>query len=655
MIQNIYQNICELLGPKFQVYFFENANDLTEEENKTNKDKVVGVFYVSSADYKPLQGIQGLQGRGTLQLLVPVKNKDDFNATLYAFETLVANTNGTIQSDNVNYQYVLDWGYPTPMGNVDNIYGAKRQAYGMPFNFVISSQNRYGNDIEVSIDGSKLTGIVAWNYDSLNSLVQKLAIDEYQATNIEAMNDFALSLQCFVQDNALWQTLQAEARDRTKVTHEVIFTTNGITTPFTAVMSRYHHTGTLGQFQVSDLLFVPTEPEPTLSYSVTYLANGGTGELIDTNSPYADGSIVTVLANTFVKTNYRFIGWKTTDGESLAVGSTFIIHANTEILAQWEYVLPTYSVTYNGNGGTTSIIDTIEYESGTQVTLKFTPTPFRVNWAFLGWSTNANDITPTYTASGVTTATITSNLTFYAIWGYLTEFNGNGGTWGGVTAISTTIQRNTNMAVAYAKAQAENKVTGNPTSGMPFIAWNTKVDGTGSDISLENTPTQRFLLYAKYSPATVTYSANGGTGTTASQSGRVGTAISISANGFVRSGMSFVEWNTSADGNGNSYQQGNTYTLNSDITLYAIWRDEITLSYSGNVLTATSSGAVNTNVTVSVYLRTDIIYTTLNVTLTTGQTTASNTLSDETQTIISLVSATVTPTTFNGVDYFVII
>ena len=69
----------------------------------------------------------------------------------------------------------------------------------------------------------------------------------------------------------------------------------------------------------------------------------------------------------------------------------------------------------------------------------------------------------------------------------------------------------------------------------------------------------------------VTYSANGGTGTTAAQSKTYGTALTLRSCGFAREGYAFKNWNTKADGSGTSYAAGASYTANAAVTLYAIW------------------------------------------------------------------------------------
>lgn len=71
----------------------------------------------------------------------------------------------------------------------------------------------------------------------------------------------------------------------------------------------------------------------------------------------------------------------------------------------------------------------------------------------------------------------------------------------------------------------------------------------------------------------VTYDGNGSDGGSAPteyayQSGSVPT---VAANTFTLTDNVFVEWNTAADGSGDSYEPGDTITVADDVTLYAIW------------------------------------------------------------------------------------
>ena len=88
---------------------------------------------------------------------------------------------------------------------------------------------------------------------------------------------------------------------------------------------------------------------------------------------------------------------------------------------------------------------------------------------------------------------------------------------------------------------------------------------------------------------TISYNANGGTGTApTSQTAVVGSAITIASNSGVpplaKTGFVFTGWNTQADGLGTSYAPAaNTFMPGSNVTLYAVWVPvDYTLSYDLN-------------------------------------------------------------------------
>lgn len=74
------------------------------------------------------------------------------------------------------------------------------------------------------------------------------------------------------------------------------------------------------------------------TYAISYDANTGTGTMTDTNSPYANGSLVTVMDNSFTKTSKTFKYWATSSdgsGEIYHPGQKFTIHGNTVLYAVW--------------------------------------------------------------------------------------------------------------------------------------------------------------------------------------------------------------------------------------------------------------------------------------------------------------------------------
>ena len=82
---------------------------------------------------------------------------------------------------------------------------------------------------------------------------------------------------------------------------------------------------------------------------------------------------------------------------------------------------------------------------------------------------------------------------------------------------------------------------------------------------------------------TVTFEANGTVeypveGTMPSQTVTAKTDTALNANSFTRKGYNFLNWNTAADGTGDSYADGATVNLTENTTLYAQWEDNHSLT-----------------------------------------------------------------------------
>jgi len=70
---------------------------------------------------------------------------------------------------------------------------------------------------------------------------------------------------------------------------------------------------------------------------------------------------------------------------------------------------------------------------------------------------------------------------------------------------------------------------------------------------------------------TVTFHANGGTGTMPPQINNF--TANLTSNTFTRTGYKFTGWNTAADGTGTTYADGASYDFSADLDLYAQWSD----------------------------------------------------------------------------------
>ena len=154
------------------------------------------------------------------------------------------------------------------------------------------------------------------------------------------------------------------------------------------------------------------------SYSVTYNANGGTGDVpVDSNTYTDDIFTVTVLDNTLTRTGYSFTGWNTAadgSGRSYAVGDKFVITSDVTLYAQW--AIQNYNVTWKV-GSSTYHSDVVTIEDG--LTLPTNPEPAAVGYdgkTFIGWTTatsvNSDGTSIVYAANG---DAVTADVTYYAV------------------------------------------------------------------------------------------------------------------------------------------------------------------------------------------------------------------------------------------------
>ncbi|MES2932200.1 MAG: InlB B-repeat-containing protein, partial [Pseudomonadota bacterium] len=122
-----------------------------------------------------------------------------------------------------------------------------------------------------------------------------------------------------------------------------------------------------------------------------------------------------------VKAGSTFAGWNTAangSGTSQAAASTFAMPgANVTLYAQWT-LIPTYSVTYSGNGSTggTVPVDAATYANGATVTVTGNSGALvKTGYTFAGWNTAA-DGSGTARAAASNFAMGSAAVTLYAQW-----------------------------------------------------------------------------------------------------------------------------------------------------------------------------------------------------------------------------------------------
>ena len=152
---------------------------------------------------------------------------------------------------------------------------------------------------------------------------------------------------------------------------------------------------------------------------------------------------------------------------------------------------------------------------------------------------------------------------------------------------------------------ADNEFT---REGYSFAKWNTKADGSGTDYDPDDTLTieEDTTLYAQWViNRTLTYDANGGEGSMNPEVVEDGGTLTVAGNTFTKAGYNFTEWNTAADGSGDSYDPEDDITLDADVTLYAQWAiADYTITFDANngrgtmapqTIPAGESAALNAN------------------------------------------------------------
>ena len=302
-------------------------------------------------------------------------------------------------------------------------------------------------------------------------------------------------------------------------------------------------------------------------------------------APTYEGTTIdtTAVANNEANTYDISIGAKANYG--LAAGkysNTFIITAIANPVA--------YSISYNKNTGDT-VTNMPENQSSdtTEDEVELSNlTPARANHIFHGWCdgatvrTNGIDTCATNTYQPGDTyymdQTGLNDVTLTAMWevtGYTINFDKND-----VDATGTM----ESQVIAY-NSSANLHANTFTKQDTVFDGWNTADDGTGADYAdaasfttpADTTGGNGITLYAKWRAETyytITFDANGGTGSMGTQTIANGSTAALDENEFARSGYVFYGWNTSADGTGTGYGDEGNFTApatGSTGTLYAQW------------------------------------------------------------------------------------
>ena len=324
-------------------------------------------------------------------------------------------------------------------------------------------------------------------------------------------------------------------------------------------------------------------------YSVSYVANGGSGNGPTETGKTLGSTFTLAAANSFTAPNsggtFIFAYWS--DGiANYSAGSTYLMPAGPVTLsANW---IQLFDVTYNANGGATTNGHSQEI-NGATITIGSAAT--RDGYNFVKWEAQSGELF----APGETTTVSNSRYLFRATWSPIARtvtYDLNGGSGSApATLTGKTIGQIINL----------DSTTATTKDGYTFGGWS--ISGTtypaGASYTIGNANVSPSAIW---NPATyaISYNGNGATSGTVPSAGTFTTGGSYTAQSnsgsLDKSGFTFAGWNTSASGNGSDYAVGATnVTAIADLILYAKWT---TTSYSVTYLLngATSSQPPTSNV-----------------------------------------------------------
>ena len=311
----------------------------------------------------------------------------------------------------------------------------------------------------------------------------------------------------------------------------------------------------------------------TIKTFTTTTANstGGTASVNKSSVEYGGSAIWTATPST----GYNFSKWS--NGSTTNPLTVSNITANTHITPV--FVLKSYTVTWNPNGGTVNPTSTTKTHGSTLGTL---PTPTRAanvqyTYTFKGWFTAATGGTQVSAST-----TVTKNVTYYAQWtanirSYTATFNGNGGGTPSPSTITKTYGSELGTLPTCSR------------TGYTLLGWYTASSG-GSKISSITRMIGTVTYYAQWSinSYTLTYNVNGGNAVSpASKSVQYGSAYGTlptpTKNSNAEFTYAFAGWYTAASGG--TQVTANTIMGAGNTTIYAHWTANIrshTATFNGN-------------------------------------------------------------------------
>ena len=297
------------------------------------------------------------------------------------------------------------------------------------------------------------------------------------------------------------------------------------------------------------------------------------------NTTYSESQTITLPNPT--KEGYTLEGWYTSAGNKIGEGGdSYTPIYSISLYARWAINLVTYIVKYDANGGinapssqpktkgktlilssdtptrsdedaNTSHIVYFSYNGGSGSTSYLQAEDYYSFW-FKNWNTASNGTGTSYSAGG--NYTEDADVTLFAQW--------NSQLIGGSVTLPTP----------------------NTASFGTFKGWYTDSSG-GTKVGNAGdlyTPLENLILFAQwnYYTYTISFDANGGSNAPSSETKTHGVTLTLPTTQPVRSGYTFLGWNTSKNATTATFRPGDSFEKDQNTTLYAIWGEKTEPTYT---------------------------------------------------------------------------
>jgi uncharacterized protein (TIGR02145 family)/uncharacterized repeat protein (TIGR02543 family) len=297
-------------------------------------------------------------------------------------------------------------------------------------------------------------------------------------------------------------------------------------------------------------------------YALTVNATNGTVAKSPDATQYDSTTVVSLTATP--SPGYQFTGWTgdlsgTTNPASINMTGAKSVTAN--------FAIKKFALTVNTTNGTVAKSpNATQYDSGTVVSLTATPSP---GYQFTGWTADLSGSTNPASINMTEAKSVTANFTIkkYALT---------------VNATNGTVAKSPN-ATSYDSGTVVS-LTATPSPGYQFTGWSGGISGTTNPSSItmngEKSVTANFGVIV----FSVTYNANGGTGTVpvdpgSYTSGSLATVLPNSGK-LVKNSESFIGW--SNGGIGTIIACGQKIYISGNVTLYAQYSAYEVMDNDGN-------------------------------------------------------------------------